>query len=133
MVMPLFIEEENSDAVTDWIAELAEPLIVSDLASAEFQSVMSRLVRMGKLNTGEAQNIRNEFATWRSTVTRVLENLPLDMRAAAELVQVPFPRLLSADAIHLATCRRLGLTLATLDLDLQAICERERVAWACPG
>lgn len=133
VVVPLFIDEVGSARVASWLVEQGSVPLLSDLAAVEFQAVMSRLMRAGAIETERAAVLRELFSIWSGESTESVENLPVDIRSAARLVQVPQPRLLAADATHLATCQRLGLTLVTLDRDLQTICEREGVTWVAPS
>lgn len=132
VVFPLFVTEPATDAITAWLAAQDNELFVADLVIAEFHAALSRVVRQRIVTGEQAGNMRKLFDLWRASTTETVENLPGDIRAAIELVKSPHPRLLSADAIHLATCRRLGLTLITLDTDLQAIATREGVRWISP-
>ena len=131
VVVPLFVEEFLSDRISDWMEQQTQGLIVADLTVTEFNAVISRLVRQGAFGTARAADTRQQFDLWRAAAAEPLENLPVDIRAAGRLVCTAQPRMLTADAIHLATCRRLGLTLATSDLALQQIAEREGVRWDC--
>lgn len=132
VVVPLFVEEGASLVTQRWIEDRAEDVFIADLVVTEFHSVMSRLVRMGILSHDRAETNRTNFDLWRDVVAQPLENLPIDIRVAGTFVRVPQPKLLTADATHLATCRRLDLTLATYDIDLQSIATRESVRWTCP-
>jgi predicted nucleic acid-binding protein len=96
-------------------------------------ATLSRHVRTGELAEDDAAKIRIQFDQWRDEVTQPVENLPVDIRAAARLVQKPFPKLLTPGATHLATCRRLGITLVTHDLGLLEIGRREGIATLSPG
>lgn len=132
VVVPLFVDEALSETLASWIVAEGSVPFVSDLTKTEFQAVISRLIRSNRIDADRATAIRDLFAIWTGDSTESLENLPADIRSAALLVQVPLPKLLAADATHLATCRRLGLTLATADRDLQSIADREGVRWDCP-
>ena len=133
VVVPLFVSEGGSDRVLRWIAEQTDPLMLSDLTVTEFHAVISRLVRQGVIDASHAEEIREQFDLWREAATEPLENLPADIRAAGQLVRSPLPKLLTADATHLATCRRLGMTLVTADLDLHSIAAREGVECGRPS
>jgi len=132
-IVPLFVAEDYSNEIAAWLEAAEQVLIVADLAVAEFNAVVSRLVRSRAIDQASADSIRSQFAEWRDAAAESLENLPADIREAGKLVCTPRPKLLTADATHLATCKRLRITLVTLDADLQAIAEREGVPWAHPG
>ncbi len=93
-------------------------MFIGDLAVAEFGSAISRLVRMKQLTPEEAGDKLSDFDRWRFEVARPVEVIPSDVRVAGQFVRKPMPRLMTADAIHLATCQRLGLTLVAHDTDL---------------
>ncbi|MGH8677496.1 MAG: type II toxin-antitoxin system VapC family toxin [Burkholderiales bacterium] len=133
VIVPLFVDEAVSDVISLWAEKQTRALIVADLTVTEFNAVISRLVRQNAFDEARAVDTRQQFEQWRTAATEPLENLPVDVRAAGRLVATALPRLLSADAIHLATCRRLDLTLVTSDHDLQRIAEREGVRWVCPS
>lgn len=132
VIVPLFIEEA-ADASQRWIGESEDELFVADLVVTEFHAVVSRPVRMGIMSEDRAATVRTLFDEWRGEAVESLENLPADIRVAGFLVRTPRPRLLTADATHLATCQRLDLTLVTYDADLQSVAEREGVRWSCPA
>lgn len=132
VLIPLFVPERQSDVVVRWLGEQEGPLYLADLAVTEFHAVVSRLIRKGAIDPSRAEQIRAQFEVWATEATESLENIPADIRTAGRLVRQPTPRLLSADATHLATCARLELGLATFDKDLQAIAEREGVRPLAP-
>ena len=107
IVFPLFVLEPTTAAITSWLARQPNELIVADLVVAEFHAAVSRVVRQRFITLEEARDLRERFEAWRKKTTQPAENISADIRAAAQLVRSPHPRLLSADAIHLATCRRL--------------------------
>lgn len=132
VLVPLHVREPNSDLLNDWFAARLETLFVSDLAAGEFGATISRLVRMSELGSGAALAILSDFDDWRASVSRHASNEAVDVMAAAVLVRQPRPKLLMADAIHLATCRRLGLTLVTFDGDLATLAAAHEVQVLVP-
>jgi predicted nucleic acid-binding protein len=118
IVVPLFIPEATSGLLERWLDERGETAVVGDLVAGEFSATISRLVRMGELSPTRAEQIRDHFDAWHKSAVLAVGNEASDIRAAAGMVRKPHPKLLMPDAIHLATCQRLGLTLVTLDLDL---------------
>ena len=132
-LIPLFKIEESSAVISDWVANLTAPILVSSLVIGEACSGFSRQVRQGVWDAKLANAAANEVAVWieaRATLVTVLNE---DVIAAADLVKYPIPRLLMPDAIHLAICQRLELTLVTLDKDLLTIATREGVTAICPA
>lgn len=114
-LVPLHVTEAGSAMLTAWFDERDDPLAVGDLAAGEFGATMSRLVRMDQLSPEGAEEILRDFDHWREAGTQPVDNGPSDIRLAARFVRKPYPKLLMPDAVHLATCQRLGLTLVTLD------------------
>ena len=133
VLVPLHVEESKSAVLQRWVANADEPLAISDLAAAEFASAISRLVRMTEVTAETAMHVVDDFDRWRSETADMVENQPVDIRAAARLVRQPDPKLLAPDAIHLATCRRMGLTLVTYDGDMAAVAKRLGIAIAVPA
>ena len=132
-LVPIFIREAQTDAMVSWISQMPEEVAVADLTVAEFRSQLSRRVRKGELTPAQTDGVGAEFDRWRQAAASPLENLPVDIRAAARLVRMPTPKLLTPDAIHLATCARLGITLVTYDLRLIEAGRREKVATLSPS
>jgi predicted nucleic acid-binding protein len=133
VLVPLSLPEASSRLIEAWLKSAKAELIVSDLAHAEFHAALSRRVRTGELAEDDARKIRVEFDQWRDEAAQTVENLPVDIRAAARLVQNPFPKLLTPDAIHIATCRRLGVTLVSHDRRLLEVGSREGIATLNPA
>jgi uncharacterized protein len=127
IVIPLFVAEQRSQEILRWIGQQSRLLFVADLAATEVNAAISRLVREGEFDEVRAAEIRNQFEIWCAEAAEPLENTPADIRAAGQMVSIALPKLLAADAIHLATCRRLGLTLVTNDAALLEIAKREGV------
>ena len=104
ILVPLLMTEPNSDAVATWFDDLAEPAC------------------LGRLSVGEA-----------AASLDVVDHTPADLTLAGQLVRLPAPKLLMPDAIHLATCRRMRLCLATSDAELIVRAETEQVTCVRPG
>ncbi len=133
VLIPLFIREDDSTLVKKWINSVEEKLYYSHLVAGEFNSAVSRYVRMGAFDPDQADAIRNEAALWlqQEVCCASLENE--DVYAASRAVANPQPKLLMPDAIHLVVCARMDLTLATLDKDLLIVAEREGVSAISPA
>jgi predicted nucleic acid-binding protein len=123
VMVPIHIHEKASALVESWQSTAQDSLAISDLAAGEFASATSRLVRMGRLTSERANVVLARFDQWLQGFERVA-HAGSDVRRAAQLVREPLPKLLMADAIHLATCARTGHTLVTLDGDLAKIAGR---------
>jgi uncharacterized protein len=132
VVVPIHIYEKASDLVESWQSTIVDPFAISDLAAGEFASAASRLVRMGLLAPEQASAILARFDQWLQGFERI-EHAGSDIRRAAQLVRQPSPKLVMADAIHLATCARSGHVLVTLDHDLAEIAGRLGIACIVPA
>jgi predicted nucleic acid-binding protein len=132
ILVPLHIEEPASARLHKWLQDAGEPMIVASLAVLEFRSVVSRLIRMKQVTPAIAADIISDFDRWRGIAATYADNLPVDIHAAAELIREPHPPLLPADAIHLATCKRLGATFVAHDGNLLEIASRLSVACLSP-
>jgi uncharacterized protein len=133
ILVPLFIREDHSTFVKAWINSVREKLYCSHLVAGEFNSAVSRYVRMGELRPDQADVIRDDAALW---LQKEVYNAAIDdedVQRASRAVANPLPKLLMPDAIHLVVCARMNLTLATLDKDLLTIAEREGVAAITPA
>lgn len=132
VIVPLHVEESASARLHEWLESVDEPIVVADLAVVEFSSAISRLIRMGQMTPAVAAETIGDFERWRRASAMRVENLPVDIRVAAEFVREPYPPLLSADAIHLATCQRLNATIVSHDSDILKIAGRMGVAFLAP-
>jgi uncharacterized protein len=132
VLIPLFIAEDQSTIVKKWLNSTRERLYYSHLVAGEFNSALSRYVRMGEIEPHQADEIRNNTALWLQNEVRCAPIDDHDIEAASLAVASPQPKLLMPDAIHLVICARLNLTLATFDKDLLTIANREGVSSFAP-
>ena len=132
VVVPLFVKEVHSAVANYWLQAEERALFFGKLVIGEFNSTLSRLVRQGEIAQSEAATVRSSARNWLETAATQIEHLDLDIEAAAAMVVAPFPKLLMPDAIHIATCKRLGLKFVTFDLDLVIIAAREGVTATSP-
>ena len=133
VLVPLHIEEDNSETTQVWFQTQVQSKVTSDFALAEFNSALSRLVRKRTMSDLDAAEIRSDFEAW---FVRSMESVRVDsadVASAAKLVCTPLPKLLVPDAVHLALCKRMGYTLVTFDKDLFAIAKREGVDALIPA
>ncbi len=133
VVVPLFVSEVHSTVASDWLRAVERALFFSNLVAGEFTSTLSRLVRNSEITQNEAEAIRNSAHNWLEIVATRVEHLDIDIEAAAAMVVTPLPKLLMPDAIHIATCKRLGLKFVTLDRDLVIIAAREGITAILPA
>ncbi len=132
VVVPHFIEEMTSGTVDRWLSELGSPAI-STLAIGEFSSAIARLTRMGSITHEFATDRLSAMDEWCAGTLEIIENEPSDLRLALLFVRRIDLGLRMPDAIHVATCRRLGMTLATFDTQLAKAATVLGVATAIPA
>ena len=115
VLLPTLVEEPASDAVDAYMLSRAQELLVSDFAAAEVASALSRLVRMGLLQSADAIQRLSDFDVWRAAATAPADLRASDMRLAYAYVRRFELMLRTPDALHIAIARRLDVPLATLD------------------
>jgi uncharacterized protein len=109
------VTEPSSEAVDIFLKSYDEAVGVSDFAAAEVASAISRMVRTRLIAAETAEERLVDFDTWRSIRTDVIDLDPSDARLANTYVRRFDLMLRAPDALHAAICRRLDLTLVTLD------------------
>jgi uncharacterized protein len=92
--------------------------IVSDYATAEFASVISKLTRMSVVTRGEAARIFDDFDAWRARSADPEDVDGVDVRLATAIIRRLDLNIRAPDAINLAIAQRLGASIATFDLGL---------------
>lgn len=124
--------ERFSDAALGWVTNTAETPVTGRLATAEVGSAISRLRRRGRLNDTDARAALSAIDLWFAHAVAIVEHRPEDFRLAAMLVRQPDPKLLSPDALHLATSQRLGTTMVTFDEGLVVAAKSRDFACVSP-
>ncbi len=119
VLLPQFVHEPCSESIARWFEEAEGPLFVSNLASGEVGSALSRFVRMRRITADAATSIFHDFGIWTEAVAVRAELTRDDLKHAGLLVRRPEPKLLMPDAMHLACALRLDLQLVTLDHGLE--------------
>jgi predicted nucleic acid-binding protein len=128
----LLTAEPASARATSFISAHSADLIVSDFASAEFASAISRHVRMGQMPRNEGQIVLSAFDRWTLGAAVSIEVLPVDIALATTFLRRLDLVLRTPDAIHIATAQRLGATLVTFDKAMAAAAGRLSFAVAEP-
>jgi uncharacterized protein len=127
VLVAIITPEALSERAESFLAANKEPLIVSDLASAEFASAISRRVRTRQTTLKEALADLADFDVWLTQFAQSVEIEPPDIAVAAAFLRRLDLPLLTHDAIHIAAAHRLGATLVTLDQQMAANARRLRV------
>ncbi len=109
------VREPGSVAIDAFLEQYDGTIGVSDFAAAEVASALSRLVRTRLIVDEDAEARLSDFDAWRSIRTETIDIEPSDARLANTYVRRFDLMLRAPDALHAAICRRLDLTLVTLD------------------
>lgn len=119
ILVSLFVTDSNTPAA-EKIALRTPSVITSVWAEAEFSSALGVRSRMRLMTALERSECEAAFNTWMTGREAPILPIGADFVAARTLVQQVRAPLRAADALHLALCQRLGLSLATLDLTQSA-------------
>lgn len=99
----------------EFIVRMREPLLVSDLAAAEFASAIARRVRTREISADQARSDLSDFDLWSFRSAQLIEVDASDVATATAFLRRLDLALLAPDAIHIAAARRLDATLVTFD------------------
>jgi predicted nucleic acid-binding protein len=122
-IMPTLVQEASSKALSRFLTQAEDSMVVSEFAAAEVASGLSRLTRMGVLDSDTAGRHLADFDAWRAVFTVDLDLRAADVRLANIFVRRFDLGLRAPDALHAAICRRMDHTLVTLDRRLAAAAE----------
>lgn len=114
-IVPIFVTETHSPTIVRLLSDNAPPWQVSDFAAGEVAAAFGRMAREGRLPPGRGEAALLLFDDWRSSNCEAPAFAAADIRTATRFVRRFELKLRLPDAIHAATCQRLGLTLVTLD------------------
>jgi uncharacterized protein len=128
VLIPTLIGEPTSGAVKAYLIAAEQELLISDFASAEVASVLSRLVRTGALAAAAAVSRLADFDIWRAATSLPADLQAVDARLALAYVRRFELMLRAPDALHLAIANRLQATLATLDHRMVLAAQRLGIA-----
>lgn len=115
VLISLALDEPTSPEQDDWLVENATERFISSYGWGEFVDTIARDVRQHSLTLAAGKMI---LATvdQRSGGLNRCPTLDIDVVEGTDLIAADMARGLKlGDAIHLATCRRLGATLLTGD------------------
>jgi predicted nucleic acid-binding protein len=118
VIVPLFIRDLFVDDARSFIRDNPEDLIVSDLASVEFASVVGIRVRTRDLTHAEARAAFANFDQWTRQKAIVANVEGGDFETAVGYLRSLAVTLRAPDALHLSIARRLGAGIATFDKPL---------------
>ena len=115
VIMSLFLDEPRTSAVAALIADRARPIVVSEFGVGEFSAAISTTVRMDRLTDIDGIAILEDFDTWCADAVTFAAVTSADLKEAIAIVRRFDLKLLFPDALHVATCRRVGATLISAD------------------
>lgn len=126
VLVAFIFDEPASDRIRDWFRRTTQRIVVSDL---EFPAVVTRSTRTGRLNPTEASAALASFDLLAAR-SRPLRHDRADFAAAEMLVRNFSTKLTAPDALHLASAKNAGATLATLDVRLAEVARGQGLALA---
>jgi uncharacterized protein len=132
VLIPLLLTDAHTQRAVDWYSNGNETLIISDLASLEVSAVVLRDLRKGRLADKVAENALLDFDAMRANCERRTHDAG-DFLLAQRLARDVSTKLAAADALHLASAKNAGATLATLDARLAEAARGQGVALADLG
>ncbi len=132
VVVAILIDEPSSEAARAWFRRADDDVIVADFAAVEFAAGISRWLRMGRIDVGQAEFALASFDMLRAQCLSYAHGR--DDFALAELIARDFTtKLLAPDALHLASAKNAGATLATFDARLAEAARTAGVELSGPG
>ena len=115
VIVPTLVQTPPTATVDAFLSASREAFLVSDFAAAEVASALSRLVRTRELDRADAEARLATFDQWTVLDTTNVVTQPADVQQAAALVRRFELKLRTPDALHVAICARLGVSLVTRD------------------
>ena len=115
LLVSAFAQDTFSDRADAYLRQVSQTLVVSDLAAAEFSSVMARRVRTGDQSKEDAHMAFANFDAWTARVAQRVETTTSDVQAATIFIRRLDLTLRTPDALHIALARRTATALATFD------------------
>ena len=116
VLVPLFLNEPHSLAVSDWYAHEKSELVAAAWCIPEFASALGIKRRTGAIDVQQAQGAWESFERMVAADLRLLPVEPANFHRAAELVLDAASALRAGDALHLACAEAAGAKrMATLD------------------
>jgi len=132
VVVAILVDEPSSEVARAWFRRADDDVIVADLAAVEFAAGISRWLRMGRIDVGQAEFALASFDMLHAQCLSYAHGR--DDFALAELIARDFAtRLLAPDALHLASAKNAGAALATFDVRLTEAAKAQGVEVAALG
>lgn len=116
VLVSAFHRDVNSDLAYEILRRQVDPVVVSDVAAAEFVAVFGRLARMRRMAEVDARNAISDFDLWHSQAPTRVTTDAADVAVADRFLRRMDLNLRLPDALHIAIAQRVGVPLATFDL-----------------
>ena len=120
LIVSVLTEEAATERMREWMANVDDPLAISDWTLAEVASALAMKQRRGVLAADERNAVEHE---WSEMQSEIFDRVPVEAKhfhRAAELVDAAPRGLRPGDALHLAVVLDRNCDFATLDIDLGA-------------
>jgi uncharacterized protein len=112
-LLPLFIQEARTTEAHQHL--IANVLVISDFAIAEFSSGVARRARVGEITESDATTVFAAFDAWIANAARRESLTAGDLANATALVRRLDLGLRAPDALNIAITQRCGAQLLTFD------------------
>ena len=132
VLVPFLIDEPATPLVNRWLGHMDRDLVVSDLSVGEVVAALHRAVRNRREELTAIVSRLQAFERWHNKSCEHEPFISADLRQAVEFVRHFELAIRMPDALHLAACARLGLTLATFDRRLLRAAEALGVVAVSP-
>ncbi len=118
VLVALFVADPLSGRAEEALRGVHDRVVISNLAAAEFSSVIARRVRTRELRAVEARAAFSNLDSWCERYAQLATLESSDVSAAIALMRrLEFP-LRTPDALHIALVQRSGCALLSFDIAL---------------
>ena len=128
VLVPLFVDDRHTSRAHEFLASSKPRLVVSDFASAEFASALSRRVRTSEMSPEQAKSAFELLDVWTTREAHRIEVSPADIRRANAMLRGLDLALRTPDAVNIAMAERSSAILLTFDLKMSTCALRLGVA-----
>jgi uncharacterized protein len=132
VLVALLVADSHTERAGAWYSGLDATVIISDFANLEVGAVVSRHLRVGRLTPGQVESALLDLDAMRANCQQLTPG-PIDFVTAERLIRDFTTKLAAPDALHLASAKNAGATLATLDARLAEAAQGQGVALADLG